>query len=527
MSGNANAARGRNASTAHSETRLKTAYRRSAVRRRGEHAEVMTVAGGSVAAPRRDRQTPFAWDVWSRVPPRFSWLYALAAVAAALLAFAFVNPVAQYAPALRPAIETMITSLALASAWLLQAQFVRTRRARDLMLFCAMLMMATVELVAYCVPAAFNLSAGTYFGVVALWGPLLAASAFVGAGLAPPDRLIRGGRRPVAVAAAVSLGLIGIAQLPGVLLGEVIVAAPDHPLPGVHEALRHPLALVLAIASGALFAYAAYALCRTARHEATSTGTRQSGITLLAGAAILGAAARLYYLPLPWVSPNWVSPREGMRLLAFALVFAAAIRQELAIRAGIARAAAVAERRRVAQDLHDGLAQDLALIAAHGPLMADHLGDEHPVTVAARRALAVSRGTISDLSDPAAATTREGLEAIATDLRARFEIGIAVDGGLDAEPAPYVREDLWRIAREAIANAARHGDAREVIVSLRRTPEGITLRVADDGRGIGFRENAGDGFGLGHMRERAAAMGGRLSIRQSGRRGTELEVTIP
>jgi two-component system sensor histidine kinase UhpB len=66
-----------------------------------------------------------------------------------------------------------------------------------------------------------------------------------------------------------------------------------------------------------------------------------------------------------------------------------------------------------------------------------------------------------------------------------------------------------------------------VIVSLRRTPKGITLRVSDDGRGIGFRESSADGFGLASMRERAATMGGHLSVKQSGRRGTELEVTIP
>jgi signal transduction histidine kinase len=215
-------------------------------------------------------------------------------------------------------------------------------------------------------------------------------------------------------------------------------------------------------------------------------------------------------------------------VVAFALLLAAAATMERRVRARLSQSAALAERRRVARDLHDGLAQDLAFIAAHGPLIAQDMGDDHPVVIAVRRALAVSRNTISELSDPAGATAHESLEAVAQELRDRFDVAIAVDTHLDADLPPHSREHVTRIAREAIANAARHGEARNVIVSLRTEASGVALRVVDDGRGIGADGEAVlEGFGLRSMRERAAALGGQLSVRPARRGGTELEVVLP
>jgi signal transduction histidine kinase len=199
------------------------------------------------------------------------------------------------------------------------------------------------------------------------------------------------------------------------------------------------------------------------------------------------------------------------------------------VRAREARAAALAERRRVARDLHDGIAQDLAFIAAHGPQFAGEMGEEHPVVVAARRALAISRSTISHLSDPAGATAGEALDAVAQELRDRFDVTIAVDAQIEGHVPSGVREHLSRIAREAIANAARHGQARNVIVSVRRHGGGVALRVIDDGCGIPVGDHGAspEGFGLRSMRERAGALGGHLTVRQAPHGGTELEVMLP
>jgi signal transduction histidine kinase len=95
-------------------------------------------------------------------------------------------------------------------------------------------------------------------------------------------------------------------------------------------------------------------------------------------------------------------------------------------------------------------------------------------------------------------------------------------------PAP-LREALLRIAREAITNAARHGGAQALTVSLTRA-EDLTMTVADDGCGFDPAappKRPGGGFGLTSMRERAEALGGALAISSAAGRGTTVEVVVP
>ncbi len=99
----------------------------------------------------------------------------------------------------------------------------------------------------------------------------------------------------------------------------------------------------------------------------------------------------------------------------------------------------------------------------------------------------------------------------------------------DAYLEPNAREHVARITREAIANAARHGGADHVSVSLRPTTEGVSLRVRDDGCGIPYTADgtSPEGFGLRSMRERAAAIGGYLTVQPRESGGTDLEVVLP
>jgi signal transduction histidine kinase len=319
------------------------------------------------------------------------------------------------------------------------------------------------------------------------------------------------------------LAAVAIAELGGVLLRNQLPAGARSSVLGVDRALVHPLGFAALLASAGLSAFAAIRFARDGRLESNRIPS------LLACAAALLAVARLYPLAMPAVSPETVTLREAMRLIALGVIFAATNLRQIEMRSAMAEAAAISERRRVAQDLHDGLAQDLALIVAHEERITKQLGAEHPVVVAAKRALAVSRGAISELSDASSSSVHEALEAVASELGNCFAIDVGFDVQLDRELAPEARNHVARIAREAITNAARHGGARHIAVTLRRSAAGISLRVRDDGCGI--RDRSGvprrEGFGVRSMRGRAAALGGSFAVRAGSGGGTEVEVLLP
>lgn len=454
---------------------------------------------------------------------RVSWLHVISVAAVSILAVEFLHPVAYHLPALRSITEGAITLLAILAALLFAAQFAHTRRLRDLVLMAALVAFALLELVSNAIPAALEIHSGSELAVSMQLGQLLVALALAAAAAVPSSKLVVGFRRPVW--GAVGLGVLGFvaAELGGLGLRNELLAVASRPVFGIGHALARPLAVVVVIGTAALLLDAAARFSQRGRAE------RSGAMPLLAGAAILLGVARLYYLALPWVSPDWISSRELLRLVAFGLIAAAAARQEFDLRAAMTRAAAIAERLRVARDLHDGLAQDLAFIAAHGARIADERGADDPLVVAARSALAVSRGAISDLSDTSSATLPDALEAVADELRPRFGIAVAVHADAGAELARADREQVLRITREAIANAARHGQAKNVIVSLASADGGVALRVCDDGTGIlaGAPTAPADGFGLRSMRERAAALSGSLTVSERPGGGTELEVLLP
>src|SRR5690242_2974456 len=400
------------------------------------------------------------------------------------------------APTLRAALEMMITLFALAGAWLLRTQFTSSRRLRDLQLLSGALVLGLTNLAVAALPAALNLHDGAYFAVAHLWARLFVGATFVTAAFMPADWLVARRRHPLAIVTGLSLGGLLIAGLGGLVVGS------QRHADSITLTSKHPVLVVLVVATTALLVYAAVGFVQRQRAD----GDHVAGMVALA--MILLAGAAFANLLAGALAPGRIGTGEALRTLAFGLILAAAVIRERQVHARISKATALAERRRVARDLHDGIAQDLAFIAAHGPRFVEELGDDHPVVIAARRALAISRSTISELSDPGAATAHEALEAVAHELSARFDITVAVNAELDSDLEPNERENVTRIAREAIANAARHGGASNVIVTLRQTRTGVALRVVDDGCGIAGPDlvPAPEGFGLRSMRERAAAL---------------------
>src|SRR6185437_8177621 len=113
-----------------------------------------------------------------------------------------------------------------------------------------------------------------------------------------------------------------------------------------------------------------------------------TGSRMLAGASILLAGANLQYVVLRTSNPAWITPREGLRLGAWALLLGYACMRHVGCRSRDRYAAICSERERLARDLHDGLAQDLACIAVQAQRLDCALEPEHPLMLAVRQAVA-------------------------------------------------------------------------------------------------------------------------------------------
>jgi signal transduction histidine kinase len=417
---------------------------------------------------------------------------------------------------LRPSLETGIAASAVVGAILLVARFRQTRLLRDLLLLTAFAAVALTDFVFHALPA-YDLQTRGYGAGAGIAMTILAAGTFVAVSFIPvQQRLVARPRRALVVAALATVGWIGLGEVVEVANGLVLGRGPvglDAPVWTVAALL----CFVLLLVSGIRFAHGAGA----DEHEAK----------LLTGAAILLAGAELGTLGMPVAPADWVMPGDALRVGAFAMLIAVSVilyRQSLRQKA---REALAAERLRIAGDLHDGLAQDLAFIAAHSDRLARLIGADHPVAVAAARALATSRGQIVDLEASSAPNTAAALREVAAEARARFGVRITVQvlSTDQAEPSSTERRELVRIAREAIANAVRHGKAKHVTVTLGSRDEPFLLRVTDDGSGLPApgqptASTAGTGLGMRAMGARSRRIGAQLHASRRERGGTKIEV---
>jgi signal transduction histidine kinase len=115
---------------------------------------------------------------------------------------------------------------------------------------------------------------------------------------------------------------------------------------------------------------------------------------------------------------------------------------------------------------------------------------------------------------------RQLAEAIAG--RARVAVAVQIEG--EAELPVDVKIALYRIAQEALNNVAKHAQAQQATLHLRRLPAFIELTVSDDGCGFVFDRIGPEHLGLGIMRERADAIGATLSVQSEPQRGTTIAV---
>lgn len=207
--------------------------------------------------------------------------------------------------------------------------------------------------------------------------------------------------------------------------------------------------------------------------------------------------------------------------------------------------ARVSERTRIARELHDTLLQGF-----HGLLLGFqtvfHLLPEHPIAAKeklgnmieqAAEAITEGRDAVQGLrssavegNDLAPAISVLGEELVTESTNGRAAFRVAVEGEA-RDLHPILRDEIYKIAAEALRNAFRHAEARQVEVEIRYDHEQFRLRVKDDGKGIDHAVLSNDGgeghYGLRGMRERATLIQANLRVWSEVDAGTEVEVCVP
>lgn len=204
--------------------------------------------------------------------------------------------------------------------------------------------------------------------------------------------------------------------------------------------------------------------------------------------------------------------------------------------------AAAHERERLGHELHDGLAQVIALLLLRldivGGLVADGRDSEALEELEDLRTLAgdLSEEVREAISGLRAHVDERGLAAALEEYLAAFEErhGISTDlvtYGAPLSVPPAADYQLFRIAQEALANVRQHAGATRVRVTLGfREPAALDLAIEDDGRGFDPSAASSTGqrsFGLATMRERAASLGGALALQSTPGTGTRVVAAVP
>jgi signal transduction histidine kinase len=252
-----------------------------------------------------------------------------------------------------------------------------------------------------------------------------------------------------------------------------------------------------------------------------------------------------FVIPPMWYQTNWF--RAVCAAIFLSLLWAAyqvRVRQ-LAHQFNMRLEERVSERTRIARDLHDTLLQSfqalLPRLQAGIILLSARPNDARrtleEAAEQASQAIAEGRDAVQGLrmstvekNDLAVAIRTLGEELAAAEGQSSPNFNVVVEG-TSRNLHPILRDEVYRLATEALHNAFRHAAARNIEVEIRYDEKYFRLRVRDDGIGIPSDVLGGDGreghYGLPGMRERANLVGGKLTIWTERDSGTEIELNIP
>jgi signal transduction histidine kinase len=404
------------------------------------------------------------------------------------------------------------------AAFLVYGRFRITRLTSDFALLIALSLLAATTLLFFTGPAV----TGTTIGRLSVWaralGTALAAFAFVAAAFSRPDAS-RVSRRRLTYAVAV-YGTVAL----GSLVALVVIRPPVDVPRALPEALSRPLLigtpllLALHVVAALLFAAATVGFVRRCRE-------RSDGLTLaLALAMPLACGTSVHYLLFPSRYPSFVFTGDVFRVSFFAVILGGVLAQigtyvRVGERLGMQR-----ERNRIARDLHDGPVQELALLQVLIDQLARRVQDPVVSELDGRAAAALAewREVVASGGGTREGTLTERIELAVHGLVGASGITVQIDVDPQLELSPSACRDVVGLVREAVSNAVRHGRPSRIGVVVGGAPLHVT--VTDDGQGLeGASAHAGQGYGMRSMRDRAAALGGELTV-SSSPAGTEVRV---
>jgi two-component system, NarL family, sensor histidine kinase DesK len=308
----------------------------------------------------------------------------------------------------------------------------------------------------------------------------------------------------------------------------------------LHTRDQHRLGLLLAALAGlgligslvnaGAGAFAVYAAALAGRLEPI----RRAWVAIAGLAAATGVMFLISPVPMPW------------RLLAVApvVVFVLVIgavgivdgereRTQARLRRAneeIEQLATIAERERIARDLHDLLGHTLSVIVLKSELARRLVrSDPDRAEQEVREVEQTARTALGEVRSAVAGYLARGLDAELVNARRALSVAdVSVETAVDLPVLPAEHEAALALAlREAVTNVVRHADARNTTIHADATPDEVRLEVRDDGRGA----SGPDGSGLAGMRERVTTLGGHVTLHTGAgpgdRPGTMVRVTLP
>ena len=443
----------------------------------------------------------------------------------AVVALPFVR-FAYRAPALHVVLETANALVALFVGYLVYGRFMQSRKLQELLLVLALCTVALANLALTALPSAVTMAGDDEFSrwaAVAI--RLLGTVLLTAAALSSPALRIR--RRRATGLVLVLAGVVLAVALAGFVWGNRLPVAVD-PAVRLDDAtapllVAHPTVLAAQALGVVLYGIAAVAFT----HQAGRTGDEL--FRWVAAGCVLASFARVHYLLFPSLYSDYVYTGDLFRLGFYVCLLIGAAREIRSFWELRTRTAVLEDRRRMARDLHDGLAQELAYLWSQSRSMAGRAPDAATVERiggAAGRALDEARRAIAALTRPLDEPFGRVLQQVADDLGDRYDVKVVTTVELDLDLDAKLGETLVRIASEAVRNAVRHGGARQIDLTLTTRP--LRLTITDDGTGFAPGSGGGDrvgGFGLTSMRERARSIGADFEITSAPGEGTTVLVT--